>query len=88
MMIGSTPIFVCRARGVDLTTVTSLSYTWFRNGVEVQSASASSQLPTGTVQVSNAGDEYTCEVKVKASYWDVSGSFRRRGSGILTVSSN
>ena len=87
VMMGSTPILVCRASGIDITMVTSL-YTWFHNGVKIQSESASNDLSTGTVQVSNAGDEYTCEVKVKASYWNVSGSFRSRGSAILSVSSN
>ena len=85
---GSTHTLTCSVSGVNLAAVTSLSYTWFYNGVEKQSMSASNQFSTGIVQLSNAGDEYSCQVKVKASYWDASGSFRGTGSGVLSVTSN
>ena len=62
-------------------------YTWLRDGSEVQAASTSNQynIPSASVGVDNAGDVYTCQVAITASYWDVSGSFGGSGSGTLTV---
>ena len=79
----------CTVSGVDLqaASVTSVMYTWLRGGSEVQAASTSNQytIPSGSLGVDNAGDEYTCQVAITASYWDVSGSFGSSGSGVLTV---
>ena len=78
----------CTVSGVDLqASVTSVMYTWLRGGSEVQAVSTSNQytIPSGSVGVDNAGDVYTCQVAITASYWDVSGSFGDSGSGVLTV---
>ena len=67
--------------------VTSVMYTWLLRDEVVQQSSTSNQYTTGLIQVSNAGDVYTCQVAVAATYWDVSGSFEGSGSGTLTVTS-
>ena len=71
--------------GADLSTAT-LMYTWKVNGMDIPGASAN-QYSITSVQVSNAGVVYTCQVTVSASYWDVSGSFGGSGSATLTVTS-
>ena len=80
---------ICSVSGVDLqaAAVTSVMYTWLRGGSEVQTASTSNQytIPSGSLGVDNAGDEYTCQVAITTSYWDMSGSFGDSGSGVLTV---
>ena len=75
----------CTVMGIDLSTATVM-YTWKLNGVDIPGASAN-QYSITSVQVSNAGDVYTCQVAVTASYWDVSGSFGGSGSATLTVTS-
>ena len=65
--------------------VTSVMYTWLLHGAVVQQSSTSNKYITKVVQMSNAGDVYTCQVWVAATYWDVSGSFGGSGSGTLTV---
>ena len=79
----------CSVSGVDLqaATVTSVMYTWLHGRSEVRTASTSNQytIPSGSLGVDNAGDVYTCQVAITASYWDVSGSFGDSGSGTLTV---
>ena len=67
--------------------VTSVMYTWLRGSMVVQSASTSARytIPPMALEVTNAGDVYTCEVAITASYWDVSGSFGNSGSGTLTI---
>ena len=86
---GSQHILNCSVSGVDLgsAAVTSVMYTWLQGGLEVQPASTSNQFTIANVGVSNAGDVYTCQVAVTATYWDVSRSFGGSGSGILTVAS-
>ena len=78
----------CSVSGVDLqvAAVTSVMYTWLHDGSEVQAASTSNQytISSASLGVSNAGDEYTCQVAITASYWDV-GEFGGSGSGVLTV---
>ena len=75
--------------GVDLGvgSVTSVMYTWLRDGSEVRPASTSNQytISSGSLGVDNAGDVYTCQVAITASYWDVSRSFGGSGSETLTV---
>ena len=71
--------------GADLSTATVM-YTWKLNGVDIPGASAN-QYSITLVQVSDAGDVYTCQVIASASYWDVSGSFGGSGSATLTVTS-
>ena len=81
----------CFVSGADLagsvTSVTSVMYTWLRDGSVVQAVSTSNEytIPSGSAGVDNAGDMYTCQVAITASYWDVSGSFGGSGSGTLTV---
>ena len=81
----------CSVSGVDLqaAAVTSVMYTWLRDGSEVQAASTSNQytIPSGSLGVDNAGEKYTCQVAITASYWDVSGSFGGSSSATLTVNS-
>ena len=86
---GSQHILTCSVSGVDLEAeaVTSVMYTWRRDDIETQSASTSNQFTIALVQVSNAGDVYTCQVAVTATYWDESGSFGGSGSGTLTMAS-
>ena len=67
--------------------VTSVMYTWLLRDEVVQQSSTSNQYTTGLIQVSNAGDVYTCQVAVAATYWDESGSFGGSGIGTLTVTS-
>ena len=85
--IGQT--LTCSVSGVDLAAaeVTSVMYTWLRDGSQVPAASTSNQytIPSGSLSVSNAGDVYTCQVAITTSYWDISGSFGGSGSGTLTV---
>ena len=87
----SQTLLTCSVSGVDISaaTVTSVMYTWFRGDMEVQAASTSSQymIPAGSLGVNNAGDVYSCQVAITASYWDVSGSFGGSGSGTLSVNS-
>ena len=73
----------CTVMGVDLNTAT-LMYSW--NGMDMPGASASQYIIT-SVQVSDAGSVYTCQVTVTASYWDVSESFGGSGNATLTVTS-
>ena len=86
---GTSQIITCSVSGVNLAAaaVTSVMYTWLRDGSIVQAASTSNQytIPSQSLGVSNAGDIYTCQVAITASYWDVSGSFGGSGSGTLTV---
>ena len=79
----------CSVSGVNLTAATVM-YTWLRDGSMVQAASTSNlyTIPSISLGVNNAGDEYTCQVAITASYWDVNGSFGGSGSpGTLTVAS-
>ena len=84
-------MLTCSVSGVNLTAaaVTSVMYTWLRDGSMVQTASTSNQymIPALFLGVDNAGDEYTCQVAITASYWDVSESFGDSGSGILSLNS-
>ena len=73
----------CAVMGADLSN-TTVVYTWKLNGVDIPGASAN-QYSITSVQVHDAGDVYTCQVTVSASYWDVSGSFGGSGSATLTV---
>ena len=84
---GTSQTLTCSVSGVDLGAVTSVMYTWLRDGSEVRPASTSNQytISSGLLGVDNAGDVYTCHVAITASYWDVSGSFGGSGSGALTV---
>ena len=82
---GTRHTLICSVMGANLETATVM-YTWLLNDVMVQEAS-SNQYNITSVQVSNAGDVYTCQVAVSAPYWDVSGSFGDSGSGTLTVAS-
>ena len=85
---GSSQTLTCSVSGVNITAV-SVMYTWLRGDMVVQAASTSSQytIPAGSLGVSNAGDVYSCQVAITASYWDVSGSFGGSGSGTLSVNS-
>ena len=86
---GISQTLTCSVSGVDLqaAAVMSVMYTWFRGGSKVQAASTSNQytIPSGSVGVDNAGDEYTCQVAITASYWNASGSFGISNSRTLTV---
>ena len=86
---GTTQTLTCSVSGVDLavTSVTSVMYVWLRGNSVVQAASTSNQytIPSQSLGVRNAGDEYTCQVAITANYWDVSESFGGSGSGTLTV---
>ena len=86
---GTSQTITCSVSGFDISAaaVTSVMYTWLRGSTVVQSASTSDQytIPSGSLGVRNAGDVYTCQVAITASYWDVSGSFGNSGSGTLTV---
>ena len=85
-MAGRGHTLSCTVMGADLSTATVM-YTWKLNGVDIPGASAN-QYSIASVQVSDAGDVYTCQVAVTAaSYWDVSGSFGGSGSATLTVTS-
>ena len=84
--VGRSQTLTCFVSGVDLGEV-SVRYTWLRDGTLVQSAVRLNQytIPSGSLGVRNAGDVYTCQVAITASYWDVSGSFGNSGSGTLTI---
>ena len=86
---GTSQTLTCSVSGVDLAmaSVTSVMYTWLHDGSTAQAASTSNQytIPSLSLGVSNAGDVYTCQVAITASYWDVSGSFGGSDSGTLTV---
>ena len=86
--VGSSRTLTCSISGVNITAV-SVMYTWLRGDVVVQAASISSQytIPAGSLGVSNAGDVYSCQVAITASYWDISESFGGSGSGTLSVNS-
>ena len=88
---GTSQTLTCSVSGVDpaAAAVTSVMYTWLRDGSTVQAASTSNQytIPSGFLSVNNAGDVYTCQVAISASYLDVRGSFGGSGSGTLTVTS-
>ena len=81
----------CSASGANLETATVM-YTWRLNVVVMQEPSASNLYKLATdndpIQVSDAGEVYSCEVTVTGvSYWDVSGSFGGSGSATLSVTS-
>ena len=76
----------CSVTGSNLETAT-IMYTWKLGTNVLQGPSTSNMYNITMVQVSNAGDVYTCEVTVTVSYWDVSGSFGDSGSGTLSVTS-
>ena len=78
----------CSVTGSNLETAT-IMYTWKLGTNVLQGLSTSNMynIDMEMVQVSNAGDVYTCEVTVTASYWDVSGSFGDSGNGTLSVTS-
>ena len=88
---GTSQTLTCSVNGVDIAAaaVTSVMYTWLSDGstVPVQAASTSNQytIPSGSLNVNNAGDAYTCQVAITANYWDVSGLFGGSGSGTLIV---
>ena len=87
---GTEQTLTCSVSGVDLAAaeVTSVMYTWLHDGSMVpQAASTSNQytISTGSLNVNNAGDVYTCQAAITTSYWDVSESFGGSGSGTLTV---
>ena len=73
----------CSVAGANLQGAT-LSYVWQVNGVDIQGATSSTYVIT-SVQVTDAGSVYSCQVTVVASYWDVSGSFGPGGSGNETL---
>ena len=81
----------CSVSGANFETATVM-YTWRLNVVVMQGPSASNLYNIATdndpIQVSDAGEVYSCEVTVTgASYWDVSGSFGGSGSATLSVTS-
>ena len=81
----------CSVSGANFETVTVM-YTWKLNVVVTQGPSASNLYNIATdndpIQVSDAGEVYSCEVTVAgASYWDVSGSFGGSGAATLSVTS-
>ena len=81
----------CSVSGANLETATVM-YSWRLNDAVMQGPSASNLYNIATdndpIQVSNAGEVYSCEVTVTgASYWDVSGSFGGSGSTTLSVTS-
>ena len=84
---GTSRTLACSVSGEDLTTTESMMYLWFLGDSVVQATSSSNQytIPSGSLGVSNAGDVYTCQVAITASYWDVRESFGGSGSGTLTV---
>ena len=82
---GTTHTLSCSVTGSNLQGAT-VSYVWQRNGVDIPGATSSTYDIT-SVQVTDAGSVYTCQVTVMASYWDVSGSFGGSGSGTLMVTS-
>ena len=77
----------CSVTGFNLETAINIMYTWRLGTNVLQGPSTSNMYNITMVQVSNAGDVYTCEVTVTVSYWDVSGSFGDSGSGTLSVTS-
>ena len=83
---GQSHTLSCSVTGSNLETAT-IMYTWRLGTNVLQGPSTSNMYNIAMVQVSNAGDVYTCEVAVTASYWDVSGSFGDSGSGTLSVTS-
>ena len=76
----------CSVRGFNFRAAT-IMYLWRLGTNVLQGPSTSNMYNIAMVQVSNAGDVYTCEVTVTASYLDVSGSFGDSGSGTLSVTS-
>ena len=81
----------CSVSGTNLETATVM-YTWRLNDAVMQGPSASNLYNIATdndpIQVSNAGEVYSCEVtETGASYWDMSGSFGGSGSATLSVTS-
>ena len=72
----------CSVTGANLQGAT-ISYVWQRNGVVISGAT-SSMYDITSVQVTEAGSVYTCQVTVMSS---VIGSFGGSGNGTLMVSS-
>ena len=83
---GQSHTLSCSVAGSNLETA-AIMYTWRLGTRVLQGPSTSNTYNIAMVQVSNAGEVYTCEVSVTASYWDVSGSFGDSGSGTLSVNS-
>ena len=54
---------------------TSVLYTWLKDGQIVQSLSKSNLYNISSVQVSNAGEQYSCQAFMTIPYYDVSGPF-------------
>lgn len=71
--------------GVDLFVPgTTAMYTW-RKGARMLQSSTSSQYTIASVGVSDAGDDYQCDVTVTASYLDITGSISASNRGSLFV---
>ena len=83
---GQSHTLSCSVRGFNVQAAT-IMYLWRLGTNVLQGPSTSNMYNIAMVQVSNAGDVYTCEVTVTVSYWDVSGSFGDSGSGTLSVTS-
>ena len=83
---GSMHTLTCLVTGVDLSIVgTTDMYTWRRGGVTLQGPSSSAGYTISSVRVTDAGNDYICEVTVTASYLDLTGSISASGSGSLFV---
>ena len=87
---GSPYTLSCSVSGANLNeNGTTAVYTWTKRGAIVQVPSSSNVYIIPSVQVSNAGDEYTCHVEVSIPYYDLSGPFSVNGTGRpLSVTSN
>ena len=81
---GTSHNLTCTVSGVDLSVSgTTAMYTWSRGSNML--SSTTSLYTIDSVGVSDAGDDYQCDVTVMASYLDVTGSVSASGTGSLNV---
>ena len=73
----------CAVTGVA--TGTTVTYTWSRGGATLHGPSTSAQYTISSVGVTDAGDDYLCEVTVTADFLDLTGSISASGRGTLQV---
>lgn len=81
---GSEYTLTCTVAGVDVGSASTVTYRWSRRGTML---STSRQYVIPSAQVTDAGDDYLCEVTVTAGYLDVSNSISASATGTLHVQS-
>ena len=77
-------MLTCMVTGVNLEVASAMvTYTWRRGSTILPSTSRQYVIPSAGV--SDAGDDYLCDLTVSADYLDLTGSISASGSGTVQV---